>query len=92
MASVEQGFNSDVTSCGQSYHVQTEDWGESNPFVVTRIYHSGTVVLSMKTPYEKIMVLNQATPRHAIRLGMREQHQKVLDQLVSGALLNADVK
>ncbi len=92
MSLIEPGFNSDVVSSGKSYHVQTEDWGEANPFVVTRVYHSGVVVLSMKTSYEKIILTNFATGRQAVRLGMREQHQKVLDQLVSGTLLHADIK
>ena len=89
---IDQGFNSDVVSSGRSYHVQTEDWGEGNPFVVTRIYHSGVVVLSLKTAYEKIISLNFAVGRQAVRLGMREQHQQVLDQLVSGTLLNSNIK
>jgi hypothetical protein len=92
MSEIEQGFNSDILFQGRSYHVQTEDWGDSNPFVVTRVYHSGTVVLSQKTPYENIILLGFSSGRQAIRLGMREQHQKVLDQLVSGTLTSQGIK
>ncbi len=87
MISVEPGFNSDIVYAGATYHVQTEDWGEDNPFVVTRVYHSGAVVLSLKTSYVQINEKNFATGRQAVRLGMREQHQKILDQLVSGTLM-----
>ncbi len=89
---MEQGFNSDVMCQGTTYHVQTEDWGEANPFVVTRVFNSGSVVLSLKTTYVEIEKSNPSVGRQAIRLGMREQHQKVLDQLVSGTLLSDVIK
>jgi hypothetical protein len=75
-----------------TFHVQTEDWGEQNPFVVTRIFQGGRVYKSFKTPYETIISTNQAKGRQAVQLGMREQHQKVLDQLVSGALIDSPIK
>jgi hypothetical protein len=83
---VVKGFNSDVTAQGQTYHVQTEDWGFSNPFVVSRVFLHGAVVKSIKTPYQQIHSdvrrLDSATITHALR----EQHQKILDLLVSGQL------
>lgn len=85
---VETGFNSDIMCRGSSYHVQTEDWGDSNPFVVTRVYQGGSVVLSIKTPYEKIISSGFSSGRQAVRIGMRKQHETVLDQLVTGAILN----
>ncbi len=89
---MEQGFNSDVVFGGVTYHIQTEDWGEANPFVVTKVFDSGAVVLSLKTSYDQIENMNFAVGRQAVRLGMREQHQKVLDQLVSGALIHPRIK
>jgi hypothetical protein len=92
MAMIEPGFNSDVMHAGRTYHVQTEDWGEQNPFVVTRVYSSGMVVVSIKSSYDEITHQNHAVGRQAVRLGMREQHQRVLDQLVSGHLLRPSIK
>ena len=92
MPLMEPGFNSDVVSGGLTYHVQTEDWGDDNPFVVTRVFHSGAVLLSLKTSYDNLIAKSFAAGRQAIRLGMREQHQRVLDQLVSGALLSTGIK
>ncbi|MCC6278754.1 MAG: hypothetical protein IT289_12640 [Oligoflexia bacterium] len=90
---IEPGFNSDIICRGTTYHVQTEDWGQANPFVVTRVFQAGSVVASLKTPYERIIhTVASAQPRQAIRLGMREQHQKILDQLVSGALFESRLK
>lgn len=86
MGSIEPGFNSDIVFAGRNFHVQTEDWGEENPFVVTRVFSSGVVILSLKTPYQELLSKSQTVGRQAVRLGMREQHQKVLDQLVSGSL------
>ena len=92
MAAMEKYFNSDIVFAGSNYHVQTEDWGDQNPFVVTRVFSSGTVVVSLKTPYEKLVDSGYATGRQAVRLGMREQHQEVLDQLVSGTLPLGSIK
>jgi hypothetical protein len=92
MNDIEPGFNSDVVWGGVKYHVQTEDWGNGNPYVVTRVFNSGAVVLSLKTSYQDIETRNFATGRQAIRLGMRDQHQKVLDQLISGTLFQAGIK
>lgn len=92
MPNIEPGFNSDIIYGGTKYHVQTEDWGEENPFVVTRIYQSGAVILSQKTTYEQIITQNFANGRQAIRLGMREQHQKILDQLMAGTLFQGSIK
>jgi hypothetical protein len=89
---MEQGFNSDIIFQGVNYHVQTEDWGDTNPFVVTRVFKSGTVVISLKTSYDQIQKTNPAVGRQAISLGMREQHQKVLDQLVSGTLVDPGIR
>lgn len=89
---IEPGFNSDIIFQGKTYHVQTEDWGEEKRFVVTRVFQSGTVVISVKTQYESLELESPATGRKAIQWGMREQHQKVLDQLVSGTLAHTSLK
>jgi len=92
MPNIEPGFNSDIIFQGKSYHVQTEDWGEDRSYVVTRVFLGGTVVISVKTHYERLESASLSAGRKAIQFGMREQHQKVLDQLVSGTLFNAGLK
>jgi hypothetical protein len=92
MSEILPGFNSDIIFQGKTYHVQTEDWGEEKSFVVTRVYVSGSVVQSIKTPYESLEENSTASGRRAIQMGMREQHQKVLDQLVSGSLTDTSIK
>ena len=48
---MQTGFNSDITYRGVSYHVQTEDWGLENPFIVSRVFQQGAVLKTFKTSY-----------------------------------------
>lgn len=51
---MHKGHNSDITVRGQRYHIQTEDWGKQNPFVVSRVFCNGAVLKTIKTPYGSI--------------------------------------
>lgn len=85
---MEKGFNSDVAYRGTEYHVQTEDWGVNNPYLVSRVFHNGAVVKSVKTSYNEILQhARMADDTKAIRLAMKIQHQQILDLLLSGKLL-----
>lgn len=84
---VEKGFNSDVSWLGTQYHVQTEDWGLENPFLVSRVFHSGAVVKTIKTSYQEVLPSGPLNESKAIRLAMKIQHQQILDLLLSGKLL-----
>lgn len=83
---MQKGFNSDVTVKGKSYHVQTEDWGLQNPYIVTRVFNGGAVVSTIKRPYSE--VLNQFSIRSevAINSALRKQHADTIDHLVSGKI------
>jgi len=84
---VEKGFNSDVSWQGTAYHVQTEDWGNENPYLVSRVFHNGAVVKSMKTSYSEVLPRGPSAEAKSIRLAMKIQHQQILDLLLSGKLL-----
>jgi hypothetical protein len=84
---VEKGFNSDVSFLGTQYHVQTEDWGNQNPFLVSRVFRNGAVVKSIKTSYEEVLPRGPTAEAKAIRLAMKIQHQQILDLLLSGQLI-----
>lgn len=86
-ASVEKGFNSDILVEGRAYHIQTEDWGRDNPFLVSRVFHNGAVVKSVKTAYVKVLPKGPTSDPKAIRFALRCQHEQILDLLVSGQLL-----
>jgi hypothetical protein len=89
---MEKGFNTDISLAGTRYHIQTEDWGHANPFLVTRIFRDGAVVKSIKTPYREIVERSRNFDQQAIRQAMREQHERILDRLVSGQFSSAPVK
>ena len=84
--SVEKGFNSDIQVLHRKYHVQTEDWGRENPFLVSRVFSNGAVVRSIKTSYEEILPGGRSAAAQDIRLAMKIQHNKILDLLLSGQL------
>jgi hypothetical protein len=92
IAVVEKGFNTDIVVEGSKYHIQTEDWGHANPFLVTQIFRNGAVVKSIKTSYREVFVQSDYQGQQALRLAMREQHQKILDRLLSGQLEFSSVK
>jgi hypothetical protein len=81
-----KGFNSDIPFRGSTYHVQTEDWGASNPYIVSQIFLSGAVIKSIKIPYTKVLPRGEKSASHEIRLALETQHQSILDLLVSGQL------
>jgi hypothetical protein len=91
---IEKGFNSDLIYKGMNFHVQSEDWGLENPYLVSRIYQNGAVIKSIKTPYTEVVGsgpmsrqrLDSLAVRPVIRLALRDQHQKILDLLLSGQL------
>lgn len=84
---MEKGFNSDVAWLGAQYHVQTEDWGFANPYFVSRVFHNGAVLKSVKTSYDEVLPQGSSSDVKTIRLAMKIQHQQILDLLLSGQLL-----
>ena len=93
---MQKGFNSDVNFKGQKYHVQTEDWGYQNPYLVSRVFRQGAVLKTIKTPYIQILKetasLEQRLPQNhkevdVIQKALRNQHTLVVEQLLSGEIL-----
>lgn len=83
---VHQGFNSDINVRGKMFHVQTEDWGAQNPYVVSRIFCNGAVVKTIKTPYENVMKNGSLYHGEAVKNAVKKQHSDILDQLFSGQI------
>ena len=83
---MQKGFNSDINVRGQKYHVQTEDWGMQNPFVVSRIFCNGAVLKTIKTPYETVLRLGSNQADEAIKLALRRQHSNIIDTLMAGGM------
>lgn len=94
---VQKGFNSDVVFKGMNFHIQSEDWGLANPYLVSRVYQNGAVIKSVKTAYAEVLGPSSSGLRErtvnrlqidsdVIRNALRLQHEKILDQLLSGQL------
>ena len=76
------GLNSDITIGDRDFHIQTEDWGRENPFIVTKIFNQGAVLKSYKTSYDQ--ALRSPFPSgQDVRQALEKQHQKILDLLLS---------
>ena len=84
---MQKGFNSDVNYKGSTYHVQTEDWGIKNPFIVSRVFKNGAVVVTLKKTYSEIPEIADKKGDLVIKQALRRQHGDIVDQLVSGRLV-----
>ncbi len=81
-----KGYNSDLKVSGESVHIQTEDWGTQNPFIVSQIFHRGAVVKVIKIPYTKVLPEGVTSTKVDIQTAMEAQHNSILDLVVSGQL------
>lgn len=84
---MQKGFNSDINVRGQKFHVQTEDWGVQNPFLVSRIFCNGAVLQTIKTPYDSVLRMGSAQTEEAIKLALHRQHSTIIDALMTGGVV-----
>jgi hypothetical protein len=81
-------LNSDVMAGGLKYHIQTEDWGPSTGCIVTQIFLGGSIKRTVKTMYNEINpTLVAQSANDLVIKAMQDQHDRVLDLLVSGQIL-----
>jgi hypothetical protein len=78
---MEKGFNSDILFRGKTFHIQTEDWGFDNPYLVSRIFHNGAVLKTIKTSYADVFRQGPVRNVEALRLALRKQHSQVCETL-----------
>lgn len=81
-----KGFNSDLVIRGKNYHVQTEDWGNANPFLVSRVFANGAVLKTFKISYQEALSGGPVQDLQALSLALRKQHQTIIDRLHSGEI------
>ncbi|MFH1018789.1 MAG: hypothetical protein V1798_11510 [Pseudomonadota bacterium] len=78
------GFNHNIRHQGLLFHVQTEDAGDQNPYVITTLFFSGNVVASRRSSYEKFAKLKDKD--EIVMAIMKDQHKEMLKDLVSDRL------
>ncbi len=76
------GFNHNVRYRGEVFHVQTEDSGLANPYIMTLLYLGGTIISSKKTSYDDIIKMENL--EQVIEELMKEQHKGMLLRLKAG--------
>jgi len=76
------GFNHNFRYRGELFHVQTEDSGRKNPFVVTLLYKGGTILASKKTSYADILKIDHL--ERVVEELMKDQHREMLRRLKGG--------
>jgi hypothetical protein len=76
------GFNHNIRYRGEIFHVQTEDSGRNNPYIITHLYLGGIIVSTKKTSYDDIIKIENL--EKVIEELMKEQHKQMLFRLKSG--------
>jgi hypothetical protein len=76
------GYNTDVRYSDLVLHVQTEDKGQSNPFIESLIYHRGQVVVAKRASYADL--LEEGKGNDAIMAFMDHQHRLMIKAIQAG--------
>lgn len=76
------GYNQNVNHKGETYHVQTEDGGKSNPVITTLLFKDGTILAVKRTSYADIIKSDELN--RVVKEIMREQHIAILKDLRAG--------
>jgi hypothetical protein len=82
------GYNNNVRHRGKVFHVQTEDNGEANPFIVTHAYIGGAILDTAKTSYQDL--LGEPEWRETLRERMKSQHLEMIRRIIAGSVDGGD--
>ncbi len=76
------GLNTNHEYNGKVYHVQTEDSGVDNPWIITHCFIGGTIINSRKTEYRDALGRDDLES-HLTEIA-RAQHRGMIKSLLSG--------
>ena len=79
------GHNTNLKIGNVTFHVQTEDRGESHALIDTTVYFHGRVLHRRTNNYFDLLPLSDDSLQ-ALKLRLDEQHRTVIDEIRSGAL------
>ena len=77
------GYNHNIIHKGITFHVQTEDSGRENPFIITHLFIGGNIIATQKTGYMDIIKINDL--EKIVADIMKEQHKKMVMELRDGS-------
>lgn len=78
------GFNTDISSEGTTYHVQTEDKGPANPLILSLIYVRGAILAAKRTSYAKEVA--QGITEEQLQVMLDKQHRTILAVIKAGRI------
>jgi hypothetical protein len=79
------GHNTNIKLGNVTYHVQTENRGESLALIDTTVYFRGRVLHRRTNNYYDLVPLNEDSEQ-ALKLRLDEQHRTVLEEMRNGTL------
>jgi len=77
------GFNTDVKHRNRVFHIQTEDKGESNPYVESLVYVGGEILATKRTSYAEV-IKTSGRDDHAVQDLMEQQHRTMIAAIQRG--------
>jgi hypothetical protein len=79
------GHNTNLKLGNVTFHVMTEDRGQSHALIDTTVYHLGRVLHRRTNNYFDLLPLDPDREQ-ALKLRLDEQHRTVIEEIRSGAL------
>jgi len=79
------GHNTNLKVGDVTFHVQTEDRGESHALIDTTVYYRGRVLHRRTNNYFDLLPMNEDR-QQALKLRLEDQHRSVIEQIRSGEL------
>ena len=78
------GLNINITHEGVEYHVQTEDLGRGNPYLLTLVFRAGAIIAREKVNYRD--VLGEGASEIEIKKFMDDQHHRIMQRVLAGQI------
>jgi len=76
------GYNTDVKHNNRVFHIQTEDKGDSTPYIESLVYVGGQILATRKTSYADI--LKEGRDDKAVQELMEQQHRTMIAAIQRG--------
>ncbi len=76
------GHNHNIVHKGITFHIQTEDSGMDNPYIVTHLFIGGNILATKKTSYQDIIKIDGL--EKIVNDLMKDQHKKMIIELRDG--------
>lgn len=76
------GYNTDVKRNNRVFHIQTEDKGESSPYIESLVYVGGEILATRKTSYAD--VIREGRDDKLVQELMEQQHRTMIAAIQRG--------